>query len=171
MKELAYWNWMTLPWGRALPPLTRQSLYATRVKVLGLGGGDEANQPQYTWMSDGAHSDMQVFTIWTVYWGMPTEPSRLWVMLMSLFVHTSAISTTQNIHSIIPVSEHVDDPPLRYSSHTDDDSSSSSRKGKPIIRVYSTLDFGARERRSWTRKEKKSKECACTSWDSEEIRN
>jgi hypothetical protein len=45
-------------------------------------------------MSAGAQSDMHVSTTWTVDRGIPGVPSRLWVMLMSLLVHSPAISTT-----------------------------------------------------------------------------
>ncbi len=83
---------------RGLPPLTRQSLKATRLKILGLTRRAEANQPQYTWMSEGAQLDKHVFTICTMYCGMPEEPSWPWNMLISLFVHTrSAITPTKPI--------------------------------------------------------------------------
>ena len=46
----------------------------------------EANQPQWMWMSYGAHSETQVFTICTMYCGIPDVDSLLCEMLMSFFV-------------------------------------------------------------------------------------
>jgi hypothetical protein len=98
MNEFAYSKRMMSPGLRGLPPLTRQSLKATRLKILGLTRRAEANQPQYTWMSEGAQLDKHVFTICTMYCGMPEEPSWPWNMLISLFVHTrSAITPTKPI--------------------------------------------------------------------------
>jgi hypothetical protein len=65
MKEFAYENDTISPYLRGSPPLTRQSLYASRWKVLGLTSKADANQPQDTWTCDGAQSDMQVFIICT----------------------------------------------------------------------------------------------------------
>lgn len=65
MKEFAYVNLTISPYLRSLPPFTRQSLYASRWKVLGLTSKADANQPQETWTWEGAQSDMQVFTICT----------------------------------------------------------------------------------------------------------
>jgi hypothetical protein len=45
-------------------------------------------------MSDGAHSDMHVFTICTMYCGMPEKPTWPWNMLTSLFVHTWSATNT-----------------------------------------------------------------------------
>ncbi len=93
MNEFAYSKRMISPCLRGRPPLTKQSLKATRLKILGLTSMAEANQPQYTWISDGAQSDMHVFTICTMYCGMPEKPTWPWNMLTSLFVHTwSAIT-------------------------------------------------------------------------------
>ncbi len=93
MNEFAYSKRMISPCLRGRPPLTKQSLKATRLKILGLTSMAEANQPQYTWISDGAQSDMHVFTICTMYCGMPEKPTWPWNMLISLFVHTwSAIT-------------------------------------------------------------------------------
>lgn len=93
MNEFEYSNRMMSPCRSAFPPLTRQSLNDIRLNVLGLTSEADANQPQNTWMSDGAQSDRQVLEIWTMYCGMPEEVSRPWNMLISLFVHTSADKT------------------------------------------------------------------------------
>ena len=97
MKELAYVNLTISPCRSGLPPFTRQSLYASRLKAFGFTSCAEANQPQKTWMLEGAHSFMQVFTICTMNWGMPDDPSGLWKMLMSLFVQTSAAKTSNQL--------------------------------------------------------------------------
>ncbi len=99
MNEFAYSKRMISPCLRGRPPLTKQSLKATRLKILGLTSMAEANQPQYTWISDGAQSDMHVFTICTMYCGMPEKPTWPWNMLTSLFVHTwSAITPPTHPH-------------------------------------------------------------------------
>lgn len=76
------------PLARVLPPLTRQSLYLRRLKILGLIRRTELNLPQATWMSKMLHPLKHVFDISTVCVGMPFIGAvGLWLIVIKYLLH------------------------------------------------------------------------------------
>lgn len=72
-----------------IPPFTKQSSKESLLNVLGFTIFAEANQPQWRCIFEGAHPETQVFTIWTMYCGIPVDDPLLCEMLKSRFVHLS----------------------------------------------------------------------------------
>lgn len=68
---LAYWNDILLPAFNISPSLTKQSLYLMRLNILGFIIRAELNQPQLRWILDMGQPVAHVFTICTVYVGIP----------------------------------------------------------------------------------------------------
>ena len=68
---LAYLKEITPPLEMGFPPLTKQSFSLKRMKMFGLISVAELNMPQATWMLEMAQSVTHVFTISTVYVGIP----------------------------------------------------------------------------------------------------